>query len=179
VTPFQTALAFALDIETSKYTNDPDDAGGPTKWGITSKTWEEAIERGLVIRDKPLTAASRSHAETIFRALYWDPIRADDLWPPLALLVFDCAIHSGISQAALLLQRVLRVEEDAVVGPDTLAAARLRPRETAILFVSERLKFYQKLILQRPSQVKYANGWRTRAVASIWAAADLALKVAA
>ena len=45
--------------------------------------------------------------------------------PGLDLAVFDLAVHSGPLRAVRLLQAVLGVEADGIVGPVTLGAALL------------------------------------------------------
>lgn len=159
-------------------TDDPDDSGGLTKWGITAQTWAVAQQRGLVLRGKPLEQATRSDASAIYLALYWIPVGADKFPRALSLVVFDAAVNMGVDQAAVLLQRVVKVEQDGVVGPDTVEAASRSPIETLLRFVSARLAAYEQIVQRHPVKAKYHNGWRVRCVRAVWAAARVAMVAA-
>jgi lysozyme family protein len=80
-------------------------------------------------------ALTRAEAASIYRRFYWDAVRADALPPGLDHAVFDLAVNSGPPRASTLLQRVLGVAEDGLIGPITLEAARgrgWRARVTAV-----------------------------------------------
>ena len=67
---------------------------------------------------------TRREAAAIYRRLYCDAVRADEIPPCLDLSVFDLAVNSGPSRAVTMLQAALGVAADGIIGPDTLA-----PRE--------------------------------------------------
>ena len=106
----------------------------------------------------------RAHAERIYLDRYWHAVRASELPPALALLVFDTAVNQGPREAAKLLQRVLKLRDDGVVGPKTLAAANgFRPAaELRALFSEIRLRTYEELAATKPRYRPYLRGWRLR-----------------
>lgn len=145
---FDLAAAFVLNVEGGdKITNDPDDPGGLTRWGIS-----QHAHPGVDIANLTLEGA-----ESIYRAQYWTPCRCDEFPLAIALALFDSAVNQGVRTAIKLLQRALRVEDDGFVGDDTLSAAgRAVPDELLIQFLSHRALRYA---LGNP---KYQRGWMVR-----------------
>lgn len=112
--PFQQCCAFVIDIEGGdKIVNDPRDAGGTTKFGISARSF-------------PLTdiaTLTRGEAEAIYEQSFWNRAGCAGLPAPLAALHFDCAVNQGVTAAAEILQITLMVRPDGQIGPKTLAAA--------------------------------------------------------
>ena len=108
------------------------DAGGATKWGISlrflqglGRAWDKDRDGDVDAAD--IRALSIEDARLIYLAHFWRPIRGDELPPPLALLVFDAAVHSGPLTAIRWLQRAVGVLEDGRFGPITLAKVLATP----------------------------------------------------
>ena len=88
------------------YTNDPNDRGGETKWGITEARARAAGYTGDM-RD-----LSRDEALRIYRLFYWEQPGFDkiaQLCKPLAAAMLDLGVNCGTSQPVLWLQRALNV----------------------------------------------------------------------
>lgn len=117
---YEAALALVLDLE-GGFVDDPRDPGGATRFGITRATLAGARGRAVTVAD--VKALTRAEAGAIYRRLFWDPLRADDLPAGLDLAVFDYAVNSGISRGVRSLQAVLGVPADGRIGAGTLAAA--------------------------------------------------------
>jgi lysozyme family protein len=106
------------------------------------------------MRDFPLAEARR-----IYRAKYWDAVRADELPAAVRFDVFDAAINSGPAQAIRWLQRAIGVRDDGVVGPATIAAARtFNGSALAARFNGTRLEFMASL----PTWSTFGRGWARR-----------------
>jgi len=102
---------------------------------------------------------TRTEALPIYRRLYWDAVRADDLPPGLDLATFDLAVNSGPSRAVRMLQTALGVEADGIVGPVTSKAAReADPAETIRRLTRSRLGFLSRLA----AWPVFGRGWRRR-----------------
>jgi lysozyme family protein len=153
------------------YANDPDDPGGATKYGVTLGTMRRL---GLDLTgDGQVSAAdvkrlSRAQAAEIFVEHYFRRPRIGDLPAVLQPSVFDMYVNSG-ANAVRILQRLLNqmgqsVAVDAVIGPQTIAAAQAAaaaaPDHIADAYGIARRNFYFRLADQRPASRKYA---RTRA----------------
>jgi lysozyme family protein len=134
------------------YSDHDADPGGKTKFGITEQTARSFGYTGSMI-DLP-----REFAENVYRKGYWDACRCDELPWPLALCVFDAAVNTGPKPAAMLLQRVLQVKQDGVIGPVTIAAARHSSDYTVTAYMAERAAYYQKL----PNYDVFGKGWLRR-----------------
>lgn len=106
------------------YVNRKTDKGGPTNMGITLARLSQ--ERGYPCTIQDLKNLTREEANRIYKEGYWDPIRADELPAGLDYAVYDFYVNSG-SWAIKILQRVLRVKEDGIVGSLTLKAVENYP----------------------------------------------------
>ncbi|WP_114945486.1 glycoside hydrolase family 108 protein [Microvirga calopogonii] len=118
---FEKAVEQVLKHE-GGFVQHPRDPGGATKFGITRETLSRAKKRPASVND--VRRLSRREAISIYRQLYWDAVRAEELPPGLDLAVFDLAVNSGPARAVKMLQTALGVEADGIIGPVTLRAAR-------------------------------------------------------
>jgi lysozyme family protein len=95
----------------------------------------------------------------IYRERFWDAVRADELLAEARYLVFDAAAASGVRQSTLWLQRALKVVDDGVIGPKTLAAAQAAdPQVLKVRQLAQRLRFMVGLA-NWPS---FSRGWSRR-----------------
>ena len=141
------------------YVNDPRDPGGETMWGITVAVARAAGYAGPM-RDLPLATA-----KAIYRARYWDVVRADDLPDSIRFDVFDAAVNHGPMQAATWLQRAVGAVPDGMIGPATLAAVKAAGPMVGPHFNSQRLRFYTDL----PSWPAFGRGWARRVASNLGA----------
>lgn len=127
-------FARIVDLEgADKYTNHPDDAGGPTRWGVTQKV---ARAHGYQGDMRKLT---RAEALAILEADYWFGPRFDQVEQVnvrIAEKLCDTGVNMGPATQVSMLQRWLNAfnEKDTLyptmltdggIGPRTLAALRL------------------------------------------------------
>lgn len=155
---FDACVSLVLDREQG-FVDHPEDNGGPTNLGITLKTlseWRGAA--GASVAD--LKKLSVSQAREIYRALYWNRMRCDDLPAGVDLMAFDFAVNAGPATSARLLQRAAGAEADGSVGPATLAAVRTASPEKLIdAFHAAKLAHYRGL----DDWKTFGKGWVNRA----------------
>lgn len=149
------------------YVNDPNDSGGPTKYGITQRTLSAWREVSCSVSDvKNLT---EDEALAIYRAEYYLLPRIDALPVSLQKHVFDIGVNSGPRTAIRLLQRSINtfgknIVEDGIIGPQTLDALNgvslIAVNDT---LVSLRIDFYNDIVNKEPGNKRFLNGWIDRA----------------
>ena len=135
------------------YSDDARDPGGKTRYGITEAVAREVGYRGDMAA-LPLDLAKRIYSER-----YWLAVRCNDLPDEIRYVVFDAAVNSGPKQSIIWLQRALGVDDDSVIGPQTLAAAaQMNPYQTRSRILAQRLKLMAAL----PTCPAFGRGWARR-----------------
>jgi lysozyme family protein len=157
------------------YTNDPDDAGKETRWGITIASARAYGYTGAM-KDLP-----ENVARAIYRKRYVDEPRFADVFaiePTIGAELIDTGVNMGTPVAATFLQRWLNgfndtgsrygdLHVDGRIGAVTLDALRafLRWRGpqgiTALMrgLNGVQATRYLELAESKPSQRKYLFGW--------------------
>ena len=152
------------------YTNHPADPGGPTNWGITIADARHYWKADATAAD--VKAMPKEVAAKIYKEKYWD-IQHCELMPSgLDFVMFDYGVNSGVGRSQKVLQKILKVNPDGIIGNKTLQAMRQQDTQFMILAVcDERLKFLKGL---RTWGV-FGKGWGTR-VAGVQRQALLMMK---
>ena len=149
---FAAAVKYVLMSE-GGYTDHPLDPGRETMYGITKAVAREAGYQGDM-RQLPLDLAKQ-----IFKAQYWDKVRADELPAVVRYPVFDAAVNSGVRQSIIWLQRALKVTDDGVLGPKTIAAAQAAQADALKMrILAQRLRFLTNL----NTFGAFGRGWTRR-----------------
>jgi lysozyme family protein len=138
------------------YSNHPSDPGGETMWGVTVAVARANGYQGA------MASMPRHVAKDIYRKLYWNKVRADELPAAVRYPLFDAAVNSGAKQAIRWLQRAIDVQDDGVLGPMTLSATQRMGDRAAVLMTAERLDFMTSL----PTWPAFGRGWARR-IASV------------
>lgn len=95
---FKEALKFVLKWEGESFTDDPDDFGGATKYGIIQRVYNPyRDEKGLPRQS--VKFISMSEVEEIYNEKFWIAAGCNALASPLNIVVFDCAVNMGVSRA--------------------------------------------------------------------------------
>ena len=139
------------------FVDDPRDKGGATCWGVT-----EAVARvnGYTgaMRDLP-----QSVAREIYRARYWDSVRADELPDSVRFDVFDAAVNSGVRTAIMWLQASVGVAVDGALGPKTIAAVNAAGPMASARFSGARLDAMTNM----SGWPVFSRGWARRVAANL------------
>ena len=161
---FDRCLAFTLARE-GGYVNDPHDPGGATNMGVTLGTLSSW--RGSPVTPADVQSLTREEAAAIYKARYWTPLRCDDLPQCVALMVFDCGVNSGPGTSAQMLQRVVGVTPDGIIGPKTIAATYAKPLRDVLQGLHDARLAYLRAL---PGWPLYGHGWGSRVDAALIAA---------
>jgi lysozyme family protein len=121
---FAACLAHVLKHE-GGFTNHPRDPGGMTNLGVTRRAWAEWTKRKLdEVDEREMRDLLPENVEALYLERYWRACRCDDLPAGIDYAVFDCAVNSGPSRSAKILQETLSVTADGRIGPATIKAAQ-------------------------------------------------------
>lgn len=157
---FAACLDFTLRQE-GGYSDDPNDPGGATNYGITLATLREYTGNDALtaddIRDIPMDTV---HA--IYGSDYWNRLRCDALPAGVDLMVFDHGVNAGTGRSAMILQQAIGLTGAAVdgsIGPQTLAAVGQMAAASLINDLAARQHaYYQSL----GNFQRYGAGWLAR-----------------
>lgn len=130
MTPKITAILDGLKKREAGYVNNPDDPGGPTRWGITERVARRYGYQGDM-KDYPWAMA-----RNVYHFRYISGPRFSDVGKMSWLIaeeLIDTGVNMGIADAGIFLQRALGafnhkgrlypdLKVDGIVGDNTLAA---------------------------------------------------------
>lgn len=138
------------------YVNDPDDAGGETKFGISKKAYPSVDIKNLTLDD----------AKAIYKKDYWDKIKGDEIADDsVAYEIFDTAVNMGTRASSKLAQTVANSTPDGIIGANTLIDINNIDTELFITkFRLAKISRYVSLVKKTPTNKKYLLGWITRAL---------------
>lgn len=167
----------ALTTGEGAFTNDPDDPGGPTKWGISLK-FLRSVPGGDIDKDgdvdiDDVIKLSLGVTKEIYRLMFWDLYRYGEIKnSKLATKIFDLCVNMGPKKPHVFLQRALfiigkQIVVDGFLGNKTLAAVNSLNQGEINNVIAHVCQFaeeyYKELIERRPRLAKYKNGWFKRA----------------
>ena len=144
------------------YVNDPADAGGETKYGISKRSYPSRDIKNLTLQD----------AQAIYYVDFWRALRLDELTDyQIALELFDTGVNCGVGTAARIAQRALNflggsVEVDGNMGTRTISALNVWIDHDAEALHKAlngyQFMHYEAIVTGKASQLKFARGWLKR-----------------
>lgn len=142
-----------------------EDSGGPTNFGITLETfrrWRGDSALGAHdLRNMAQAEARHIYAHEYIRKPGFDAIPDDHL----RAHVIDFGVLHGQDTAARALQKALGVNQDAVIGPKTLAAIEaLGAVRAGNRLMLARIRLQCRIVQRRPKDLANLNGWIGRAM---------------
>lgn len=155
------------------FTNDPQDPGGATNWGITifdARMYWKADASPTDVRNMPKSVAS-----DIYRKHYANPMRYDDLPAGFDYSVLDAAINSGVGRAPQWAGKALGIAVKSI--NDVVAPANAAPDKVSLIqkYWRIRLSFLQSL----RTWGHFGKGWGRRVANGEAAAVRMWLSVGA
>jgi lysozyme family protein len=158
---FDRAMALVLEFEGDR-SDDPDDPGGRTRFGITQATYNAY----RALRGKPsqsVDLVTQEEIGDIYWTQYWLAGFCHVLPPAGAVAHFDACVNLGVQPAAKLLQAVVGAKVDGLIGPRTMQlVARHEPRQLASRVIAARCGYYVRLTIENPRLQKFLPGWLKR-----------------
>lgn len=158
---FQWALHIILNLE-GGVSRHPADRGGLTNLGVTQGTYDlYRTAKGLGPAD--VREISRQTAAEVYRSLFWEPAACPFLTWRLALMHFDTAVQRNPVKANRMLQEILGVKPDGMIGPQTLQVIAIAEEESILRnYLRDRERHYERRVAEAPDQAVFLAGWRNR-----------------
>jgi lysozyme family protein len=142
-------------INEGGYVNDPNDKGGPTKYGIT-----QADMPGIDI-----ATITQEQAIAYYSAHYWKDLYSQINDQLLAEKLFDMGVLFGVGTAVRLLQismmDVIGMVSDGAFGPNTLAAVNQEPNLLPA-YRHTLLAHCVNVVTNSPNDSEFVQGWIRR-----------------
>lgn len=124
------------------YTNDPNDPGGETKWGISKQAHPDLDIKNLSL-DRAFVTYKQDYYD-VYKTFKNGPIDLDTVPVDYAVCMFDGGVNCGVGRSHSWHLRAIK-EKDP----------------TAEL-LSLRLDRYNELVTKNPTLKQYYNGWINR-----------------
>lgn len=163
---FEAFAGKVLQLE-GGYVNHPLDKGGPTKYGVILSVWREHghdKDGDGDIDAEDIKQLTEEDAKFIAKKVFWDYFRADFILnQSVAEFIVDWGYNSGRTTVAKIVQRLLKLVQDGVVGIQTLTAINVAAQEQFFnILKAERRAFLDNIIARRPDQKVFYKGWMNR-----------------
>jgi lysozyme family protein len=131
------------------------DPGGETNFGISKRSYPNVDIKGL-------TAAG---AGSIYFNDWWNRYNYSAILPQaVANKIFDMAVNLGASRAHKMVQQVLQLDQDGIIGPATLHELNTQSSLKIIVSLQDtQAAYYRDLVTADPTKQKFLSGWLNRA----------------
>jgi len=168
---FDYAFNQTLGLE-GGYSDNPDDKGGQTNYGITEAVFRDALKRMVISGVDDIRNITPAHAKAIYKTDYWHRIRLGEILNVgIAAEIFDTAVNMGTGMAVKIAQRALNflgedLAADGMMGSKTIEALnRWSQKDSRALFVclnGFQFMRYIEICKGAPTQKIFARGWTKR-----------------
>jgi lysozyme family protein len=145
-------------------TNDSDDTGGLTKYGISQVNNPDVDVRNLTEVD----------AEILFYERYYLASKCDRIHPFMSLVQMNCAVNCGVRTAIKCLQKTIGAKPDGVFGEKTfnkVSNYSKSPRIFISWYLTHQAMYYFNIVERKRSQHKWLKGWIRRTIDAAWLSA--------
>ncbi len=154
---FDQAIQKTLEAEGwGKITNNPNDSGGLSKYGISKKSYPY----------EDISALTLDRTKELYKRDYWDKVAGDRIISQaIAESIFDFSCNAGVNTSISLAQKVVKTAVDGIIGVNTIAAINITLPEAFLnSFAVQKVKRYIKLCNSNSKNREFFFGWITRTV---------------
>ena len=170
---FEKAVQIVLQHE-GGLTNDKDDAGGTTKYGISLRYIKQThldINGDGVIDANDIIHLTQSEADMIYLHRWWLVYHYDEINDVnVATKLFDASVNMGASRAHKLvkmsLNHLYKKQIKVNANLDEATVKLINGIEPCLMLDEMRMEeeeFYKEIVARNPSQRKFLSGWLKRA----------------
>lgn len=165
-----------LFIKEGYKSDDKDDSGGLTIWGIASLYFPYEVK--VMASMQPEEA--KEYVKDIYKSHYWDKLKGDEIQSQeIAEMLFDMSVNAGVVNTITMMQKTINgimkrihntiignLSEDGILGDKTLESINwFRDKyDNAIknAFIAKRVQYYMGIVDMYPKNAKYLLGWLNR-----------------
>jgi lysozyme family protein len=135
------------------YVDNKNDLGGETNYGISHRAYPDLDIKNLTIEQ----------VSDIYYNDYWLKLNIDNLFnEDLKLHIFDMAVNAGTKTSIKLLQHILGVVEDGIMGSETESKVEEYFTSILTLYKNARITYYNSLVTKNPKLQEFLKGWILR-----------------
>ena len=154
---FPACLDFTLANE-GGFSDNPADPGGATFKGITLASLRDYWgDPDATVED--LRGLDPETISWFYQQRFWSPMQCGVLPAGFDLMIFDHGVNVGKARPVPMMQRLLAVDDDGIVGPITLAAISARTPLKLIGDLRGEQEAYYRALREFPT---FGNGWLNR-----------------
>lgn len=151
-----------------KFTNDPSDAGGPTKYGITLGALAEWRGHNPITAEDVRNLQEPEARDIAYMRYIVKPGFARIKDPGLRYALVDMTYLFGPDDSIPALQEIVGASVDGQLGPKTADAANAaEPRHVINMLAVKRVKLHANRVVQNPTQIRFLRGWLNRATSFV------------
>jgi lysozyme family protein len=147
------------------YVDNPYDAGGCTNYGITRVGWHGVMGTPITcdqLKTLPMMGAMSFYRKWGQQYGIWNFLEIDVV---LTEILMDTSVLFGAGRVIKWVQLEGGIEDDGIVGPDTLTVAHQNPRNIAKSILRRRLHSHAYRVSRDTSQARFLVGWVDRCTA--------------
>lgn len=137
-----------------KLHNVSGDTGGWTKYGIAYNYNKQHFKSLDDFKDLTFDEASEITYKNYYLPLNLNLVKSES-----QAMLFDIAFNMGVKRAIILAQRALDITDDGIAGKNTIANL---PKLDKKKLYDERVKYYNAIVKNNPTQKKFLKGWLNR-----------------
>lgn len=170
------ALPWIDEVEGHKLTNDPNDRGGATKYGISLRYLKNVpdhdgdgfldgdLDHDGDVDEDDIRLLTPAHRAERYENDFWLAAKCNEMPRHVALCLLDCMIQHKPKTAKMLIQRGLGVKADGIIGTkETIPAAmKSNPLQFVQEHLSYRAQFYHDIVVSNSTQAEWLRGWLRR-----------------
>ena len=143
----------------NKYTHDPKDPGGGTRFGISKNRYPRENIKKL----------TRERAIELYKKDYWDRYAVERMPKKFRYIYMDMVVNMGPGRAKRAMQRGANgtvdppLVIDGRLGPKTMRALKHRKVDIGKIRAA-RIFYYCTLVARKPELMRFLEGWIARAL---------------
>ena len=148
MTRFDKFIAIVFENE-GFISNNPNDKGGLTKYGISKSAYPNVDIINLTEDD----------AKLIYKRDYYDRCKIDLITSELlAVQLFDFAVNAGVGRACRMLQSIIGTKQDGIIGSTSLSV--INAGDYSLRYIQARIIYYKQIATGR--NIVFLKGWLNR-----------------